>query len=157
MSLSRTLLVAALAATTLSACSKKDADDTVADTTPGAGTELQAPAVPRVTSMELGRAVDSTRNIMGGVTDDFGPNDTIYLAVRTENTAAGAMVTARWQTESGTTVDSTSQAVAPAVADGWSVTEFHIMRPQPWPTGKYRVEVYLDGVSQGIKDFEIGD
>ena len=156
MSLSRTLLVAALAATTLTACSKKDAD-TAADTTAGAGAEMQAPAVPRVTSMELGRAVDSTRNIMGGVTGNFGRNDTIYLAVRTENTASGAMVTARWMTESGTTVDSTSQAVAASVADGWSMTEFHIMRAQPWPAGKYRVEVYLDGVSQGIKDFEIDD
>ncbi len=157
MPLSRTLLVAALAATTLTACSKKDADDTSADTTPGAGAEVQAPAVPRVTAMELGRAVDSTRNIMGGVTGNFGRNDTIYLAVRTENTASGAMVTARWMTEAGATVDSTTQAVAASVADGWSMTEFHIMRPQPWPTGKYRVEVYLDGVSQGIKEFEIDD
>lgn len=157
MSLSRSLLVAALTATTLTACSKKDADEGAADTT-AAATAPQPPAVPRVSSIELGRAVDSTRNIMGGVTSTFGTRDTIYLAVRTENTAAGAMLTAKWMTDGGVKVDSTVQQVAQAAAAGTSsVTEFHIMRDRPWPTGKYRVEVLLDGTSQGIKDFEVKD
>jgi hypothetical protein len=29
------------------------------------------------------------------------------------------------------------------------------MNPQPWPAGAYKVEVMLDGVSAGTKDFTV--
>ena len=153
MSLPRNLLIAALAAGTLAACGKKDADDGLPDTTNLAPT-AQAPTVPRVSSIELGRATDSTNNIMGGVTSAFGVTDTFHLAVRTENTAPGAMLTARWMAASGTTIDSTSQAVASSATNS-AVTAFHLSKGSAWPAGVYRVEVFLDGASQGIKEFEV--
>ncbi len=138
---------------TLTACSKKDADPAPEETTVVAAPA--PPAVPRMVSMDLGRAVDSTRRIVGGVTTMFGTRDTIYLSVQTENTAAGAEVSARWSTATGQRVDSTAQAVANGAAAAAAVTEFHLIKAAPWPVGAYRVEVFLDGTSQGIKAFSI--
>lgn len=149
----RSLALVVLGLATLAACAKKDADPTPAETTVVAAPA--PPAVPRMASMELGRAVDSTRHIMGGVTTQFGTRDTIYLSVGTENTGAGATVTARWSTAAGKLVDSTAQAVANGVSSAAAVTEFHLMKATAWPAGDYRVEVFLDGMSQGIKEFSI--
>ena len=138
---------------TLAACSKKDADPATDETTVVAAPA--PPAVPRMASMDLGHAVDSTRHIVGGVTSLFGTRDTIYLSVQTENTAAGAQVSARWSTATGQRVDSTAKAVDNGAAAAAAVTEFHLIKAPAWPVGAYRVEVFLDGTSQGIKDFSI--
>jgi hypothetical protein len=45
-----------------------------------------------------------------------------------------------------------SRTIAPT---GPAVTEFHIMSPQPWPAGAYKVEVMLNGVSAGTRDFTV--
>ena len=153
MSLDRTLVTAILALATLAACGTKDADAALNDSIPGTAAQVPAPpATPRVSSMQLGRAIDSTRNITGGVVANFGTRDTIYLSVRTDNVAANANVAARWMTQAGKTIDSTAQAIA---GSGSVVTEFHLTNGKAWPVGTYRVEVFLDNVSQGIKDFEI--
>jgi len=34
-------------------------------------------------------------------------------------------------------------------------TEFHIAKPSGWPTGKYKVEVALDGNVVQSREFEI--
>ena len=152
MTFARSTAVTAFALAALSACGKKDADAGLNDTIPDAAAAPAPPAVPRVSSMQLGRAVDSTRNITGGVVGTFGTRDTIYLAVRTDNVAANGNVAARWMTAAGKTIDSTAQQIA---GSGTVTTEFHIMNAKEWPAGMYRVEVFLDNVSQGIKDFEI--
>lgn len=149
----RSFAVVMLGLATLTACAKKDADPAPAETTVVA--PPAPPAVPRMASMELGRAVDSTRHIMGGVTTLFGTRDTIYLSVRTENTGTGAQVSARWSTTAGRLVDSTAQAIANGAAAASAVTEFHVMKATAWPVGDYRVEVFLDGTSQGIKEYSI--
>jgi len=152
MSPRRNLLLFVIAATSLSACGKKDAELAPLDT---AVVVTPAPTVPRVLGFELGHAVDSTRRISGGVSSTFSPRDTVWLSVRTENTGANSMLSARWSFQDGQRVDSTAQAVANRSGAADAVTEFHISKPGGWPAGQYKVEVFLDGASQGIKDFEI--
>ena len=46
----------------------------------------------------------------------------------------------------------TSQQIAPT---GPAVTEFHIAKPDGWPQGMYRVQVFLDGVESGSKELVV--
>ncbi len=153
MSVRRTLLIATLTVGTVVGCSKKDADDGAPDTVTIVTPDISATA--RVAAMELGRAVDSLKNIVGGVTSSFGANDTLYISVRSENTAPGSTVAVRWMNEAGETIDSTAQQIAAGAAAVAATTEFHLKKATAWPEGKYRAEVFLDGVSQGIKEFEV--
>jgi hypothetical protein len=45
-----------------------------------------------------------------------------------------------------------SESIAPT---GTAATEFHISKPKPWPVGKYKVEIAVDGAPAGSKDFEV--
>lgn len=155
MSLRRTLLITTLAVATAAGCSKKDAADDGAPDSTLVIAAPQVPTTPRVAAMELGRAVDSMNNILGGVTTNFGVNDTLYLSVRSENTAPGSTVAVRWMTAAGRMIDSTAQQIAAGAGAVASATEFHLSKATAWPEGKYHVEVFLDGVSQGIKEFEV--
>ncbi len=155
MPLRRTLLIATLTIGAATGCSKGDAPDDGAPDTTLVVTTPDIPATARVAAMELGRAVDSLKNIVGGVTSTFGVNDTLYLSVRSENTAPGSTIAVRWMTEAGQTIDSTAQQIAAGAAAASATTEFHLKKATAWPEGKYRAEVFLDGVSQGIKEFDV--
>lgn len=147
----RHLPIVALALLAVAACAKKD--EVPADT--AAMAPAPAPA-PSVSAIELGRRLD-TNNRITDTTSSFGVRDTIYAAVVMENAVSTNSLTAKWTFAStGQVVDSTTQAVAPATMGATtSVTEFHISKPTAWPTGTYRVEIFLDGVSTGVKEFEV--
>lgn len=144
------LAVASLAFVAVAACGKKDAAPV--DTTPA----VAPPPPPSVSTIELGRQIGMNKRVTD-TTSSFGRRDTMYVAVVTENAVAGNTLTARWSfVATGQLVDSTSQAVAPAEAGMTSsVTEFHISKPTPWPTGKYKVEVTFNGAAAGMKEFEV--
>lgn len=107
-------------------------------------------AALRVTDVELGRGIDANKNITDA-TDDFRPNDTIYAAVKTAGTAAGTLV-ARWTYQDGQVVDETTQSISPT---GDAVTEFHIAKPDGFPTGNYKVEILLGGTVVETEEFEV--
>ncbi|MBL8961610.1 MAG: hypothetical protein JNJ98_17245 [Gemmatimonadetes bacterium] len=149
------LAVAALAVLAV-ACKKKDAAPAAA-TPPAAAAAAPAPATPMaaVTAVEIGRHLGEDKRV-SDTTSVFAPKDTLYLAVATENTAPGATLLAKWTFQTGQTLDSTSQAVAaPGPGALGTVSEFHLVKPSGWPVGKYKVEVWLDGVSKGVKEFEV--
>lgn len=147
----RPFALAALTLLAVSACKKKEP---AAD---AAKIEAPAPPPPPVvmTTLELGRHLGANKRVTD-TTSVFAPRDTFYLAVVTENTPAGANLTAKWTFQTGQLVDSTMQAVAaPEAASPVSVTEFHLVKPKGWPAGKYKVDLMLDGVSKGTRDFEV--
>jgi hypothetical protein len=119
--------------------------------------ESPSPAPPvtvaavRVTEVVIGRSLNPDKTIADS-TDDFKPADTIYASVKTEGSAASATLTARWSYEDNQRVDESTQTIAPT---GAAVTEFHISKPDGWPTGKYKVEVLLNGASAGTREFEV--
>lgn len=130
------------------ACGKKD-NAAVSDTT-SLGTPDSGPL--RVSDIELGRRIGSDKKI-SDETDDFGVRDTIYVSVSTEGASTGSRLSAKWTFNDKQVVDSSSQSISPT--GGTTVTEFHITKATAWPKGKYKVEVLLDGVSAGTKDFEV--
>lgn len=131
-----TPLVAALAmAMAAGACGGGEAEEEPADTTAveEAGVE--------VTGVTLGTAVGADRRVTAETTT-FAPGDTLYASVETEGVAESAELTARWLYEDGQVVDETSRTIAP---NGPEVTEFHVSKPDGWPTGGYEVVILLDG------------
>lgn len=110
-----------------------------------------APAGVKVTDIDVGRSIAADKTI-ADETDSFRPTDTFYVAVKTEGSASSATISVRWTYQDGQLVDESRQTIAPS---GAAVTEFHVSKPEGWPAGAYKVEVQLDGVSAGAKDFKV--
>jgi hypothetical protein len=104
-----------------------------------------------VSSLDLGKAIGPDKRVVEAKLD-FGPRDTVYASVGTTGASTSAMLTAKWTFQTGQTVDSTMQAIAP---NGPAVTEFHIMKKSAWPVGKYKVAILLNGAPAMEKDFEV--
>jgi len=105
----------------------------------------------RVTDVTLGRAVGGDKAITDR-TETFQPNDTIYASVATEGSASSATLRARWTFEDGQVVDESTRTIA---SNNRERTEFHISKPNGWPAGKYKLEVFLDDRSVETKNFEV--
>jgi len=127
-------------------CARKTDTGGTAGTTGTTGT-----ATVKVTDVTLGRAIGGDKAISDS-TDKFHPNDTIYASVTTDGSASSATLRARWTFEDGQTVDETTRTIAPSNRER---TEFHISKPNGWPAGKYKVEVFLNDQSAGTKNFEV--
>ncbi|MDZ4805043.1 MAG: hypothetical protein SGI90_09305 [Candidatus Eisenbacteria bacterium] len=135
-------LVGTLGAT---ACGKK------ADTTSRNPPPAAMPAALHVMGVTLGRTIGPDKRIINA-SQQFSPTETIYASVETMGSATAATLAARWTFEDGQLVDQSSQAIAPT---GPAITEFHISKPSGWPSGKYKLEILLDGKSAGTKEFTI--
>ena len=127
-------------------CSRKTDTGGTAGTTGTTGT-----ATVKVTDVTLGRAIGGDKAISDS-TDKFRPNDTIYASVTTDGSAPSATLRARWTFEDGQTVSESSQPIAP---NNRERTEFHISKPNGWPAGKYKLEVFLNDQSVETKTFEV--
>jgi hypothetical protein len=127
-------------------CSRKTDTGGTAGTTGTTGT-----TAVKVADVTLGRAISGDKAISDS-TDKFRPNDTIYASVTTDGSAPSATLRARWTFEDGQTVDESSRAIAP---NNRERTEFHISKPNGWPAGKYKLEVFLNDQSAETKTFEV--
>ncbi|MEO8193986.1 MAG: hypothetical protein ABI681_09045 [Gemmatimonadales bacterium] len=139
--LSLALIVAALG------CKKNDA--TVADTA------AMVPAPPavvvlKVAGIETGKGINADKTVKDDA-HDFGVRDTVYASVKTEGAGSGKLA-AKWTYQDGQVVGESTQDIAPP---GDANHEFHIQKATRWPKGDYKVEIMLDGVSVGFKDFTI--
>jgi hypothetical protein len=127
------------------ACKKAAPPPPPAEVTPPA-----PPPQPAVTKIELGSSVGADKRVLAARTS-FGVRDSIIASVYTENTAPGAVLTAKWSFQTGQTVDSTSQTVSASPA----VTAFPIVKKSAWPVGRYKVEIALNGTPAGSQEFEV--
>jgi hypothetical protein len=123
---------------------------------PGASPAPAPPAAAetavRVTDVDLGRSLGADKRVTDK-TDSFKPNETVYVSVTTEGSAPTATLKARWTYEGGQLVQESSQTIAPT---GAAVTEFHVAKPDGWPKGSYKVEVFLNGNSVETESFKVG-
>jgi hypothetical protein len=136
-----------LAVVGMASCKKKEPPPP-----PEAAAPAPAPAPAfAVQGIELGKSIDADKKVTAPATT-FGRRDTIYASVATEGAAPSKAISAKWTFQDGQVVKEQSESIAPT---GPAATEFHISRKGPWPVGKYKVEVSVDGASAGSKDFEI--
>jgi hypothetical protein len=138
------ILALTLAAVLIAACT------TSSENSGATGTSGTSAGV-RVSQIDLGRSLTADKTI-NDQTDSFKPDDTIYASILTEGTAATATLKARWTYQDGQAVKESTQTIAPT---GDARTEFHISKPDGWPTGKYKLEVFLNDSSAATKDFEV--
>jgi hypothetical protein len=117
----------------------------------GGTTGTSGTTAVKVTDISLGRAIGADKSISDS-TDKFRAADTIYASVTTDGSAPSATLRARWTFEDGQTVDETTRTIVPTTRER---TEFHISKPNGWPAGKYKVEVFLNDQSAGTKSFEV--
>jgi len=119
------------------------------------GCSTSKPAVQtglKVTHIDVGRSVTAEKTI-AEKTDSFRPADTFYVSVATDGSGPSATLTARWTYQGGQVVDESRQDIAPTGSA--AVTEFHLSKPDGWPTGEYKVEVLLNGASAGTREFKV--
>jgi len=149
----------ALATTLVLAACKKP--EPVPAPTPPVSTspEPVAPAAPAVaasvTAVDLGNAVDAD-NRVSAPGASFAPGDTIYAAVTTATNdpvaTVPATLAAHWTYQDGQTVSQDSRQLN---LTGPGTTTFHISKPDGFPTGRYRVDISLDGNLVQSREFEV--
>ena len=115
-----------------------------------------AAATASVTGVDLGNAVGADMRVAAPM-GTFTPKDTIYAAVMTATSDPAASVPgklgAKWtHVDSNQVVHEDSKELTFA---GNGVTNFQISKPDGWPTGKYRLEVLLDGTVVQTREFEV--
>lgn len=159
--LSRTLAVALLGALALAGC-KKDEPAVVAppatEPAPLPPVDTPAPATPAasVTSIELGNAVGADMRVTTPMST-FATGDTIHVSIATNTTDPAATVPAsvgvKWtHLDSNQVVHEETRQVN---LTGNGVTSFQISKPDGWPTGRYRVDITLDGAPAQSREFEV--
>jgi len=136
------VLALTLVAVLSAACTKRNENPGTTGTT-GVGV--------RVSQIDMGRSLNADKTI-SDTSNSFKPNDAIYASIATEGSAASATLKARWTYQDGQVVNESTQTITPT---GNARTEFHISKPDGWPTGKYKLEVFLNGSSAATKDFEV--
>ena len=153
------VLAVLLGSVALVGCKKKEepAPPPVASE-PAPTMETPAPvaATASVTGVDLGNAVGADMRVTAPMTT-FGPKDTIHAAVTTATSDPTAAVPgklgAKWShVDSNQTVNEETKDVT-FTGDG--VTDFQISKPSGWPTGKYKVEISLDGNVVQTREFEV--
>ena len=138
-----TSIVALTLAVVLTAACTKSSENPGTTGTAGAGV--------RVSHIDLGRSLNADKTISDS-SNSFKATDTIYASIATAGSAATATLKARWTYQDGQVVNESTQTIAPT---GDARTEFHISKPDGWPPGKYKLEVFLNGSSSATKDFEV--
>ncbi len=140
----------------LGACGDKAADAGEGGDSTAAMTEAEpAPTIPRVMAIDVGLAADSMGQIIGGAGEIFPNPDTLYVAVRTQNTDEGASLTVRLL-QGDRTIESVAATTGAPDANRMARTLAKLPAAATAKAGRYRVEVLLDSVSQGIRDITIG-
>jgi hypothetical protein len=140
-------LIAALVLFAAVACGRKDETPAMDTAT---GSVAPPVAALSVTEVDIGRSLNADKGIADR-TAEFRKADTIYVSVATAGAGTGTLA-ARWTFQDGQVVDESTQTISPT---GPARTEFHVMKPDGWPVGKYKVDVMLNGTSVGSKDFEV--
>lgn len=154
------MLAAMIGTAALVGCKKKEEPAALPPvaTDPAPATPAPAPmaATASVSAVDLGNAVGADMRVTAPMST-FAPKDTIHAAVSTATSDPAATVPGKlgvkWtHVDSSQTVHEESRDIAFA---GSGVTDFQISKPDGWPTGKYKVEVSLDGTVVQTREFDV--
>ena len=159
--LAQGLLVALLGAVAIAGC-KKNEEPAVTPppaTEPAALPPVTTPApaaTASVTGIDLGNAVGADMRVATPMST-FATGDTIHASVATSTSDAMATVPAshgiKWtHLDSNQVVHEETKQVN---LTGAGATDFQISKPDGWPTGRYKVEVSLDGAVVQSREFEV--
>lgn len=103
-----------------------------------------------VTDIDLGRSLKPDMTI-GDKTNSFHATDVVYVTVASKGTGP-ATLKARWIFEDSQVVAEDNQEISPT---GPARTEFHLSKPTGLASGRYKVEILLNGTPVGTETFEV--
>lgn len=119
-----------------------------------AGQSSLKPADITVAAVTIGNQLDGSHAI-SKEQRHFAPNDkAIYASVATTGRTENATLNAKWSYNDGKDqlFSSTTESIA---TDGPAITTFKVLNPNAWPTGKYKVEISLNGKTVASENFEV--
>lgn len=149
----RSFLILPLALTLSIACGDQAGDDETSSDTANVAV-LEVPASPRVVSIDIGRAVDENNRILGGGVERFPRGDTLYVELGTSHVPAGTPITVRFSLGDRVLETVEVTAIEPT-ADGTAQVTAKLPSAATASPGLHRVEVLLDGTSQGIREITL--
>ena len=133
----------------LGACKKKVAPP-APETTP-IPAPPSAPAAIQFSELRVGNAVNADKSVTTDL-ETFAPRDTIYASVATTGVGVATPIRAVWTFQDGQIVSDDTQTIS---GTGNDRTEFHISKPDGFPTGSYKVEIFVDGRSVMNRNFDV--
>lgn len=102
--------------------------------------------------MDVGKTVGVDKQVAAPTTT-FGPKDTIYLSVVSDGVGPSEVLRAKWTF--GPKAILVNEGTETIASLGPKATEFHIQKPSGWPVGNYTVELFVNDVSAGTKQFAV--
>lgn len=144
------LIVALAGSVALVGCKKKEepvaATPPPAETAPAPAPVEPAPAPVAATSVTVGNTAAADKSVAAMTT--FGAKDKIIVSVKTDAaTPANAAIEAKLTFQDGQEAGKKSATVA---AGGVDTTNIEFSNTNPWPAGKYKVDVTLNGAAVGM-------
>jgi len=104
-------------------------------------TTTTMPGPVAVAAVTLGKEIDADKRVVAPM-EAFAPADTVYASV--ETTGVGpAKLRALWSFVKGEKTAQVDETTIEMEATGPAVNEFHVSKPSGWPTGDYKVEIFL--------------
>lgn len=149
---------ALLASLALAGC-KKDAEPVATTPTPVEPVPLP-PAEPmptqpqtalNVSAITLGTEAGADKKIASPMTT-FAPDDDIVVSIDTNGAASNAEIAAKLVYEDGQTAGEQKQSVT---TTGMETTNVTFTNANPWPTGNYTVEVWVNGTQAQTTTFNV--
>ena len=102
----------------------------------------------QLTNIQIGRSLNQDSSI-ASITTLFKPSETVYVSVQT--TAGKGVIGVRWKFGNKVVAEPTRQVDA----NGPKSTEFHLQNSGGFPPGDYSVDVLIDGVQVGTRNFKV--
>jgi len=102
-------------------------------------------------NIQVGRSLNQDGSV-ASITTLFKPSETVYVAVQTG--AGKGVIGVRWKYGSKVVAEPTKSVDYNA---GPKSTEFHLQNSGGFPPGDYSVDVLIDGVQVGTRNFKVGE
>ncbi len=101
-----------------------------------------------LTNIQVGRSLNQDGSI-ASITTLFKPSETIYVSVQTG--AGKGVIGVRWKFGNKVVGEPTK----PVDSNGPKSSEFHLQNSGGFPPGDYSVDVLIDGVQVGTRNFKV--
>jgi hypothetical protein len=148
--ISYALIVALAGTVALAGCKKKEEAvapaPVVTEPAPAPAAMEPAPAPVSATSVTVGNTAGADKSVAAVTT--FAPTDKIIVSVKTDAaTPANAAIDAKLTFQDGQVA---GQQTGNVVAGGMDTTNIEFTNANPWPAGKYKVDVTVNGQPAGM-------
>lgn len=103
----------------------------------------------QLANIQIGRSLNPDRSI-ASITTQFKPSETIFVSVQTAAAGKGS-IGVKWMYQGRVVAEPVKQVDY----DGPASTEFQMQGSGGFPEGEYSVEILIDGVSVGTRNFRV--